>query len=130
LWQRSSRSPSGVTSRHRSSERGQRGAKAHAWSHGTLSTTEPRIAGSSSPCGLSSRGIDRSKPDAVLNLLAITFEERDPPSGTITLFFAEGGAIQVDVECVEMQMKDLGPVWQAEGRPVHDFDLVPAAGRA
>ncbi|HEX2127212.1 MAG TPA: DUF2948 family protein [Thermoleophilaceae bacterium] len=76
------------------------------------------------------RGIDRSKPDAVLNLLAITFEERDPPSGTITLFFAEGGAIQVDVECVEMQMKDLGPVWQAEGRPVHDFDLVPAAGRA
>ncbi len=72
------------------------------------------------------RGIDRSKPDAVLNLLAITFEERDPPSGTVTLIFAEGGAIQVDVECIELQMKDLGPVWQAEGRPTHDLGQAPA----
>ncbi len=72
------------------------------------------------------RGIDRKKPDAVLNLLAITFEERDPPSGTVTLIFADGGAIQVDVECVELQMKDLGPVWQAEGRPTHDLGQAPA----
>jgi hypothetical protein len=72
------------------------------------------------------RGIDRSKPEAVLNLLAITFEERDPPSGTVTLIFAEGGAIQVDVECIELQMKDLGPVWQAEGRPTHDLGQAPA----
>ena len=75
------------------------------------------------------RGIDRRNPDAVLNLLAITFEERDPPSGTVTLIFADGGAIQVDVECIEMQMKDMGPVWQAEGRPTHDLAQA-AAGRA
>jgi hypothetical protein len=65
------------------------------------------------------RGIDRAHPDGVLELLAITFEERDTPSGTATLIFAEGGAIQLDVECIEMQMKDLGPVWEAESRPVH-----------
>jgi hypothetical protein len=65
------------------------------------------------------RGIDRSNPDAVLNLLAITFAEINSPSGTITLLFSEGGAIQLDVECIETQMKDLGPVWEAEGRPTH-----------
>jgi len=66
------------------------------------------------------RGIDQTNKDAVLNLLAIAFEEGDPPSGTATLIFADGGAIQVDVECIEMQMKDIGPVWAAESRPVHE----------
>lgn len=66
------------------------------------------------------RGIDQSNKDAVLNLLAIAFEEHDAPSGTATLIFAEGGAIQVDLECIEMQMKDIGPVWAAENRPVHE----------
>ncbi len=70
--------------------------------------------------GVRVRGIDQSSKDAVLNLLAITFEERDAPSGTATLIFAEGGAIQVDLECVEMQMKDTGPVWAAESRPLHE----------
>ncbi len=65
------------------------------------------------------RGIDRSNPDAALNLLAITFAETDSPSGTVTLLFSEGGAIQLDIECIETQMKDLGPVWEAESRPTH-----------
>jgi hypothetical protein len=69
------------------------------------------------------RGIDQSNRDAVLNLLAISFEERDAPSGTATLIFADGGAIQVDLECIEMQMKDIGPVWAAESRPSHDEQL-------
>ncbi len=66
------------------------------------------------------RGIDQTRKDAVLNLLAISFDETDAPSGTATLIFAEGGAIQIDVECVELQMKDVGPVWAADGRPIHD----------
>jgi hypothetical protein len=69
------------------------------------------------------KGIDQSNRDAVLNLLAISFEERDAPSGTATLIFAEGGAIQIDLECIEMQMKDIGPVWAAENRPSHDDKL-------
>ena len=64
------------------------------------------------------RGIDRKRRGAALNLLAVTFAETDAPSGTITLLFSEG-AIQLDVECVEAQMKDMGPVWEAEGRPRH-----------
>jgi Protein of unknown function (DUF2948) len=69
--------------------------------------------------GVRCRGLDRSKPDAVLNLLAITFDETEAPSGTATLLFSEGGAIQLELECVETQMKDLGPMWEAERRPVH-----------
>jgi hypothetical protein len=69
------------------------------------------------------RGVDRSNPDAVLNLLAVTFEVTNDPSGTATLIFADGGAIQLDLECIEAQMKDLGPIWEAEGRPSHDIDL-------
>jgi hypothetical protein len=76
--------------------------------------------------GVRVRGIDRSNKDAVLNLLAIAFEEGDAPSGTATLIFAEGGAIQVDLECIEMQMKDTGPVWAAESRPSHEDQIQTA----
>jgi hypothetical protein len=68
------------------------------------------------------RGIDRSNPDGILNLLAITFAETDAPSGRATLVFADGSAIQLDVECIETLMKDMGPVWEAESRPVHDVE--------
>ena len=70
--------------------------------------------------GVRVRGIDQARKDTVLNLLAISFEERNAPSGTATLIFADGGAIQVDLECIEMQMKDLGPVWAADSRPSHE----------
>lgn len=76
--------------------------------------------------GVRVRGIDRSNTDAVLNLLAIAFEQKDAPSGTATLIFADGGAIQVDLECIEMQMKDTGPVWAAESRPSHEDQLQTA----
>ena len=43
----------------------QRGANAHAWSHGRLSDTEPGIGVSRSPRGASSRGIEPSRPVGV-----------------------------------------------------------------
>ena len=66
------------------------------------------------------RGLDRGKPDRVLNLLGVTFAPGDAPSGTATLFFEDGGAVQLDMECIEAQMKDLGPVWTCNRRPTHD----------
>lgn len=68
-----------------------------------------------------------SDSDAPLELLAITFVPTEAPSGTATLVFAGGAAIQLDLECIEVQLKDLGPVWEVEGRPDHD---AVAAGRA
>jgi hypothetical protein len=69
------------------------------------------------------RGVDRAKPDRLLNLLGVTFTETDAPSGTATLYFEDGSAIQLDIECVEAQLKDLGPVWACDKRPIHDVDM-------
>jgi hypothetical protein len=69
-----------------------------------------------------STGIDRSRPDAVLDLLAIAFEPTDEPAGTITLIFAGGGAIALDVECIEAAVRDLGPAWATKCCPEHKLD--------
>ena len=57
--------------------------------------------------------------DAVLSLLAVTFAQSDEPAGQVTLHFSDGAAIQLDVECIEAQMKDLGPIWEAVATPAH-----------
>ncbi|MEN5083183.1 DUF2948 family protein [Bosea sp. TWI1241] len=57
--------------------------------------------------------------DAILNLLAVTFAVGTEPAGEITLHFSEGAAIRLAVECIEAQMKDLGPVWEAVATPSH-----------
>jgi len=68
------------------------------------------------------RAVRPGDPDAVLSLLAATFEERDAPGGTVTLHFSGGAAIALDVECIEAQLKDLGPAWEAISRPYHPLD--------
>ncbi|MCP4562465.1 MAG: DUF2948 family protein [Bosea sp.] len=57
--------------------------------------------------------------DAVLSLLAVTFTGSDDPAGHVTLHFSDGAAIRLDVECIEAQMKDLGPIWEAVATPAH-----------
>lgn len=57
--------------------------------------------------------------DAVLSLLAVTFTSSDDPAGQVTLHFSDGAAIRLDVECIEAQMKDLGPIWEAVATPAH-----------
>jgi hypothetical protein len=63
--------------------------------------------------------LDPTGKDAVLNLLAIEFAETDPPAGVVTLIFSGGGALRLEVECLEAELADLGPTWQAAARPVH-----------
>lgn len=57
--------------------------------------------------------------DTVLSLLAVTFDETDSPAGEVTLHFSDGAAIRLAVECIEAQMKDLGPIWEAIATPGH-----------
>ncbi len=68
-------------------------------------------------------GIDQKNKSAVASLLAISFEPGELPAGRITLQFADGGAIRLDVECIEAELRDLGPAWQALAKPQH-----PAVG--
>lgn len=64
-------------------------------------------------------GIDRAKADTVLELLAIRFEPREEPSGDVVLDFAGGPAIRLTVECLEVQLTDLGPTWSTAHIPHH-----------
>lgn len=66
--------------------------------------------------------IDPAASGTVLNLLAITFAETESPAGEIILHFSDGAAIRLEVECIESQMKDLGPVWEAVAMPLHPDD--------
>lgn len=69
-------------------------------------------------------GIDVARTDEVLVLLALSFEKNGPedPAGTVMLTFAGQAAIRLEVECLEAEMKDLGPSWAARARPRHPVD--------
>ena len=55
-----------------------------------------------------SRNIDLAAPETVLDLVGIEFHCQDTPSGSALLLFAHGGAIRLDVECLECELTDLG----------------------
>jgi DUF2948 family protein len=65
------------------------------------------------------RSVNPHGKDAVLNLLAVEFNETDAPAGVVTLTFSGGGALRLEVECLEVELADVGPSWPAERRPVH-----------
>jgi hypothetical protein len=68
------------------------------------------------------RNVMQQARDAVLNLLAVEFEETDAPAGVVTLVFSGGGALRLKVECLEVELADLGPSWNAAGCPEHPLD--------
>jgi Protein of unknown function (DUF2948) len=55
-----------------------------------------------------SRNIDVEAPEAALELVGIEFYPADPPSGSALLMFSQGGALRLDVECLECELTDLG----------------------
>ena len=67
-------------------------------------------------------GIDRGQDDAILVLLSVGFDPAGPetPEGTILLTFAGGGAVRLDVECIEAALADLGAAWETTRKPEHE----------
>ena len=55
-----------------------------------------------------SRNIDLAAPENMLELVGIEFHEHEAPGGSALLMFTEGGAIRLDVECLECELTDLG----------------------
>ena len=76
---------------------------------------------------VSSTGFEPGDRKAVLNLLGIVFEPGEAPAGCVVLTFSGGAAIRLDVECVDAQMRDIGPRWAARHKPGHAIDDAPAA---
>jgi hypothetical protein len=64
-------------------------------------------------------GFRPGKPEEVLNLLSIMFEPHDAPSGEVVLTFSGGAGVRLSVECLEAQMRDIGPRWPCGGKPDH-----------
>ena len=67
------------------------------------------------------QGLDKSGPDAVLSLLAITFNQGDVPSGTIDLHFAAGIQIRLEVAAINANLADLGGTWSTAQVPAHNL---------
>jgi hypothetical protein len=65
------------------------------------------------------RGVSPAGKEGILNLLTVEFQETDAPSGVVTLIFSGEAALRLEVECLEAELVDLGPVWNCTGRPVH-----------
>ena len=55
-----------------------------------------------------SRDIDLETPEAALELLGIEFHPGEAPSGSAVLMFSHGGALRLDLECLECELTDLG----------------------
>jgi hypothetical protein len=76
----------------------------------------------------SARGhnLKRSDPNAVASLLAIRFTPKgqDDPAGTVELVFAGGGAIRLEVECIDVGLTDVSGPWAARGRPAHEIEEI------
>ena len=67
-------------------------------------------------------GFDHTQADLTLNLLSIEFTPGDAPSGEVMLTFSGGAAIRLKVECLDAELRDLGPRWQTRARPGHADD--------
>jgi len=65
------------------------------------------------------RGLQQARRDGVLNLLAVTFEPIEAPSGYVRLTFSGGAEVRLEVECIEAGLKDLGPAWGCASTPCH-----------
>jgi hypothetical protein len=56
-----------------------------------------------------SRNIDLDAPETALELLGIDFHPGEAPGGSAVLMFSHGGALRLDLECLECELADFGP---------------------
>jgi hypothetical protein len=72
------------------------------------------------------RNCAAAEKNQVFNLLAVSFEPSDLPAGVVTLTFSGGATLRLEVECLEVELADLGPSWTTESCPMHSVDVEPA----
>lgn len=70
--------------------------------------------------GVQTRRLRRERPDAVVELLALTFDPTEAPGGVLTFAFAGGGDLRAQVECVDAVMIDVSPPWPTPSTPAHE----------
>lgn len=71
------------------------------------------------------QGIQRDAPEAFLELLTISSAAAEGAAEgavdqTITLVFAGGGQIRLEVECIDCALSDMGAPWTTQNLPEHE----------
>jgi hypothetical protein len=69
--------------------------------------------------GAQLKNVKPSAEERVLSLLAVRFEPDEAPAGKVILTFSGDASIQLEVECIEAELKDLGPAWNTRSKPEH-----------
>jgi hypothetical protein len=70
-----------------------------------------------------SRDVKREAKDAVISILAVTFEpsgEPGDPGGAVLIHLAGEGDLRVEVECIDAVLSDLSDPWPAQAAPAHE----------
>ena len=65
------------------------------------------------------RKVRRDRKDGVLELLALDFDAGEVPGGFLTLRFAGGGDLRVQVECIDAVLADVSTPWPTRSAPSH-----------
>lgn len=69
--------------------------------------------------GVQSRRLRRGAKEAVVELLAVSFEPGETPGGVIILSFAGGGDLRAAVECIDALLVDVSSPWSTPRTPAH-----------
>lgn len=72
--------------------------------------------------GVARTGFDQRDGETMLILLGILFEPAEPPGGALVLTFSGGAGVRLNVECIEGQMRDIGPRWRVKCVPDHPLE--------
>jgi len=78
-------------------------------------------------CGLAVNGVLAAQrigfatvePDTILSLLSIIFHPEGELDGYMLLTFSDGPSIRLKVECIDVQMADMGDGWPSQSTPQH-----------
>ena len=71
---------------------------------------------------IKSIGIDKQSKDEILVLLAVRFELKSKPSGSVFLEFSDNKSITFDIESIEAFLTDMGDPWEVKNKPSHGKD--------
>jgi hypothetical protein len=69
-----------------------------------------------------SQGLRLERKEAVAEMLTLSFEPANDIDGTITMTFAGGGAIRLEVEALDAWLSDVSQPWSTKNLPSHGSD--------
>ena len=71
---------------------------------------------------VASQGIDRADKDVILSLLSVTFEPAEDGTGHVVLTLAGDGGIRLEVEALDVTLRDVTRPYEAPSGKIPDHD--------